>query len=248
LLASVLVAQGALAEAEVTLAWVLDPATGMQTQGERQLWCARAELALARDDPAGALAILDRLYATAANLRDEGDIPRLVRLKAAALVALGEPDLAGHLLRAGLRTAEAQGLATLRWQLRAALGDLHRRQGRPDDAAREHAAARRLIDELAAAVPEGDLREGFTRGALALLTPLSARRAAKELYGGLTAREREVAALIAQGHANRAIADTLSVGERTVETHVSNILLKLGFTTRTQIATWATVRDLPART
>lgn len=43
----------------------------------------------------------------------------------------------------------------------------------------------------------------------------------------LTDRERDVLALMAQGHTNRAIADRLSVNQRTVETHVGSILLKL---------------------
>jgi DNA-binding NarL/FixJ family response regulator len=55
----------------------------------------------------------------------------------------------------------------------------------------------------------------------------------------LTPREREVATLVARGLANRAIAEALVVGERTVETHVGNILGKLGFSSRAQIAAWA---------
>lgn len=43
----------------------------------------------------------------------------------------------------------------------------------------------------------------------------------------LTDRERDVLALMAQGHTNRAIADRLHVNQRTVETHVGSILLKL---------------------
>ena len=55
----------------------------------------------------------------------------------------------------------------------------------------------------------------------------------------LTRREREVAGLVATGLSNRQIADRLFVSERTAETHVQNILTKLGFTSRTQVATWA---------
>jgi DNA-binding NarL/FixJ family response regulator len=54
----------------------------------------------------------------------------------------------------------------------------------------------------------------------------------------LTPREREVAALVAEGLTNRQIAESLYVAERTAETHVENILMKLGFTSRTQVAGW----------
>ena len=60
----------------------------------------------------------------------------------------------------------------------------------------------------------------------------------------MTAREREVAVLIGQGRSNRAIAETLVLSERTVATHVGNILTKLDFTSRAQIAVWATEKGL----
>ncbi|HLY23993.1 MAG TPA: LuxR C-terminal-related transcriptional regulator [bacterium] len=60
----------------------------------------------------------------------------------------------------------------------------------------------------------------------------------------LTAREREVASLVAQGLTNRQVAARLVVTERTAETHVQNILNKLGFTSRAQIAAWAVAQGL----
>ena len=54
----------------------------------------------------------------------------------------------------------------------------------------------------------------------------------------LTPREREVAALVAEGMTNRQIGESLFVAERTAETHVENILMKLGFTSRSQVARW----------
>jgi len=62
---------------------------------------------------------------------------------------------------------------------------------------------------------------------------------------GLTKREREVAALIAQGLSNREIAARLVVAQRTAEGHVENILSKLGFTSRAQVAGWLAGQKKP---
>jgi len=55
----------------------------------------------------------------------------------------------------------------------------------------------------------------------------------------LTTREREVLDLIAAGKSNREIARALTLAEKTVKTHVSNVLMKLGVSDRTQAALWA---------
>ncbi|QPP09540.1 response regulator transcription factor [Streptomyces bathyalis] len=55
----------------------------------------------------------------------------------------------------------------------------------------------------------------------------------------LTEREREVLELIADGRSNREIARVLVLSEKTVKTHVSNILMKLDLADRTQAALWA---------
>jgi predicted ATPase/DNA-binding CsgD family transcriptional regulator len=60
--------------------------------------------------------------------------------------------------------------------------------------------------------------------------------------GGLSARELEVARLVAEGLANKAIAAQLHLSVRTVESHVRNGLAKLGLDNRTQLATWARTR------
>jgi DNA-binding NarL/FixJ family response regulator len=52
----------------------------------------------------------------------------------------------------------------------------------------------------------------------------------------LTGRETEVLKLLAQGQANKEIAITLGIGDKTVKTHVSNVLAKLGVQSRTQAA------------
>jgi DNA-binding NarL/FixJ family response regulator len=56
---------------------------------------------------------------------------------------------------------------------------------------------------------------------------------------GLTAREREVLALLVEGHTNKRIAEQLFISESTAGVHVSNILGKLGVGSRTEAATVA---------
>jgi DNA-binding NarL/FixJ family response regulator len=71
--------------------------------------------------------------------------------------------------------------------------------------------------------------------------PAKAASPAREIRSRLTAREREVAALVARGNSNREIAEKLVISERTAEGHVERILIKLGFRCRAQIASWQAV-------
>jgi DNA-binding NarL/FixJ family response regulator len=57
--------------------------------------------------------------------------------------------------------------------------------------------------------------------------------------GQLTPRERQITELIAKGLSNRAIAEELFISKATAARHVANILAKLGFSSRSQIAAWA---------
>lgn len=66
----------------------------------------------------------------------------------------------------------------------------------------------------------------------AAMTPL--RTAA----GTLSRREMEIARLIAEGLSNKEVATRLFISNRTVETHVTNMLNKLGLSSRTQLARW----------
>jgi DNA-binding CsgD family transcriptional regulator len=62
----------------------------------------------------------------------------------------------------------------------------------------------------------------------------------------LSRREREVAALVARGLSNRAIAAELSIAEKTAANHIEHIMAKLDLRSRAQIAVWAVRRDLAA--
>ena len=76
------------------------------------------------------------------------------------------------------------------------------------------------------------------------LSPKAAARLMREVRvpdspETLTERETEVLRLLAQGRSNKEIAHGLSIGEKTVKTHVSNILSKLNVPSRTQAALYA---------
>lgn len=75
----------------------------------------------------------------------------------------------------------------------------------------------------------GHLMEALRRGAMP----------AAQMLETLSAREREVLSLMAEGLSNQQIADQLGIGEKTVKTHVSNVLAKLGVGDRTQAAVFA---------
>jgi NarL family two-component system response regulator LiaR len=81
------------------------------------------------------------------------------------------------------------------------------------------------------------------------LAPQAAARLMREVRApdapqALTERETDVIKLLAQGKANKEIAMALVIGEKTVKTHVSNILLKLGVQSRTQAALYAAQNGL----
>lgn len=244
-----------LARARAVLDATLPADTPAETIGQRLMWCARAELALAERDSALALALADRLLAPAANitpsLDDHARIPRIAQLRGEALTALRRYGEAEAALKCALAGASAQENRSRQWRIHAALGRLCREQRRLSDAERSFAAARIIVNELAARLLDDAVRDAFVRGSLRLLpSPRSStpRRAMQAVYGGLTEREREVAALIARGQSNRTIADTLFLGEGTVATHVRNILAKLDLRSRTQIAHWVHEHEQIGRT
>jgi DNA-binding NarL/FixJ family response regulator len=94
-----------------------------------------------------------------------------------------------------------------------------------------------------AAQPNGAVRSSAASGAP--VRP-SSTNGADKLVVPLTAREREVAALIALGMTNRQIAEELVIAEGTAAIHVGNVLGKLGMSSRAQVAVWA-AEHLPRR-
>ena len=219
----------------------------VRSLGSRWQTFAHAHVALVRNDPARAARLLTRVNAPPLDGTDRRATPRPAIVRGEALTRLGQADEALALLRPVLEVVTSQGARPLAWRCHAVLGDAYRALGQADDAQREHSAARSVIEELASGLPDEAIRAEFLRNATARLPRpyrLSPRRTEAARYGGLTAREREVASLVAAGRTNREIADVLVLGERTIETHVSNALNKLGLTSRRELARWATNHGL----
>jgi len=166
--------------------------------------------------------------------------PALARLQAAARWATGVARAdAGILLEAvklGQAAARPFDLAMVREDAAAALA----RDGRLD-------LARELLDEALAGY-EKLLARGRSAAARARLRALglqlgSTGRRGRPATGwkALTNAERQVFQLVGARLSNQEIAERLFVSRRTVETHVSHTLAKLGFTTRRELI--AAVRD-----
>ena len=150
-----------LAENHVALG-ELDPAAAilaeiavdlpMDTLGQRRVWTARAKLALARGDAAGALATVQALAA-------KRDIPLLTLLATDCLIALNRPEEAAEPLRETLRAAEERELDPLRWRSHLALSRISAALGDQSQAAAHRRSARSIVDQLAQTLPGGEIRD-----------------------------------------------------------------------------------------
>lgn len=141
--------------------------------------------------------------------------------------ALGDCDTAlGHLAAAARR---ADSLGTLPWLVEAldAQARVYRRRGMPGD---DRAAV--ALHQRAARVARSICMVRATAAEPAWLGPGSGSVS----VAALSVREREVLALLAAGRSNREIAGELFISYRTVKTHVSHILEKLGARDRTSAA------------
>jgi non-specific serine/threonine protein kinase len=192
--------------------------------------CARAALPLRLrfGDVLGLVPYLEGLAWLAAA---EGDLARTARLQGAADRMWREVV---SVPRFGMSWQEEEH-DTARDRAHQALGG-HRYE-------REHAAGAALSTADAVQYALSAERPGRTATRLAGVVP--AEREPGDATGGpwepLTAREKQVAALVAEGMTNREIAARLVVSKRTVDAHVEHILSKLGFSSRVQVAVLATV-------
>jgi predicted ATPase/DNA-binding CsgD family transcriptional regulator len=148
-----------------------------------------------------------------------------------------EPELAVQLIAAAAALREGAGLPPIRGAqteryLAAArhLGEL---------------ALARLWAQGRALTPEQAVELALAEPSASPVDTADVHRlgAIKTPPGALTPREQEIVALIARGASNKGIADELVISPATAARHVANILTKLGFTSRAQIAAWTAARQ-----
>lgn len=185
-----------------------------------------ARARLARHDPEGARDWLDRCRVLLELRGIPGTLPALDHAEGLLALAEGRSTAARPLLREAADRWAALGRF---WEGTQALIDLARcavRARRPGEATRYVAEARRRADEAGATL------------LVRLADDVRLDADAGESAGPLTAREFEVARLIADGATNREIAERLVIAPKTASAHVEHILAKLGVGRRAEIAAW----------
>jgi two-component system response regulator NreC len=175
-------------------------------------------------------------------------------LEAAQLVERLRPDvLVLDLMMPGLNGLEVTRRVSQRSpQTRIVILSMHADEAHVLEALRVGAAAYVLKESTAAELVRA-VREAAA-GRRYLSPPLSERAieayvqkaesAALDSYETLTAREREVLHLVAEGHTNTEIAERLFISRRTVETHRANLMRKLDLRTQTDLISYALRRGI----
>jgi ATP/maltotriose-dependent transcriptional regulator MalT len=228
-------ARGALAALESS-GWV-DPQLPPSDRLRALEVVVRTHLALGRRDEAAEWAARGPDEAAGRRTGVLGAIASLI--DAQILLAQEEPRKAARAALAGASVAHEAGAPLWEGRCRTVAGEALAAEGKADEA---RAELRRATDDL-------DARgaAGYRDAALRILRQLGERprpapaaaAAATDEGGGLavlTPREREVAALVAEGRTNRQIGAQLHLSEKTIEKHVSSAMAKLGVSSRTGIA------------
>jgi ATP/maltotriose-dependent transcriptional regulator MalT len=197
----------------------------------------RAHLALGRREEAAEWAARAHEEAGGRRTGVFGAITHLI--EAEVLLAQEDATKAARTALAGAALAQEAGAPLWGGRCRTVAGEALTAAGKTDEAREELRRAANDLDARGAA--------GYRDAALRILRRLGERprpaptraAATADEAGGLavlTPREREVAALVAEGRTNRQIGAQLHLSEKTIEKHVSSAMGKLGVTSRTGIA------------
>jgi DNA-binding NarL/FixJ family response regulator len=219
-LALLLLAEGRDAEADTTiwqrLAEETDPFRRARLLAAHEIACARGDVAT------GEAAAME-LAQVAETYPSEGFTAWAALARGVVLVECVQPAQALDPLRSAIARCEAMGARYDAATARALLGRALSSMGDQESAAPELAAARAAYASLGAASRLAELN----------------RMANPSLPGGLTPREAEILAAIAEGLSNREVAGRLVISEKTVARHLANVFTKLDVSSRTAAAAWA---------
>jgi DNA-binding CsgD family transcriptional regulator len=196
---------------------------GWRDAGRRWWVPDQIEALLALDRVDDAVRVLDAWE----NERQAGDhraLAHMTRCRGLVAAARGAVDDAASLLDEAITQHESLGDRFGQGRAMLTLGIVRRRQ-------RRKRGAREAIDGALAAFEELGAAKWVEKARAEL-----GRIGGRSREEGLTAAERRVAALVAEGRTNREVAAALIVGERTVETHLSHVYAKLGVRSRAELA------------
>jgi DNA-binding CsgD family transcriptional regulator len=193
---------------------------------------ARAELA--RGDRVAAEAWAARSEETVAGLGLPLAEAWLLLARAGIALEAGDPGRAAELAQAAVERAEGVRAPLAAARCRTLAGTALAAAGRRDDGVRELARAESELAALGAARARDEAARELRR--------LGERVAGRQRRGGgegleaLSGREREIAALVAEGRTNREIGAEIFLSEKTVEGHLTRVFAKLGVTSRAEVA------------
>ena len=195
----------------------------------------RAHLALG--DPAGAERWVEAIAQELHRRSIPGTLAAIDHGRGLVLLAGGSTGRARQALEAAMRAWDARAQVWEGTWARLDLASCLLRMNRSAEAVA-------LLDDVRSIADRLGSRPLATRAG-ELLRSARTRHLAGETWSPLTVREFEVARLIAAGHTNPEIAETLGIAPKTVSAHVEHILAKLGASRRAEVAAWtATIARL----
>jgi predicted ATPase/DNA-binding CsgD family transcriptional regulator len=175
------------------------------------------------------------------------DYSWFLRTYGQALILASQLEEAKTALSTAQKMMVKQDILTELWRIQCTKARLYKAAHRWREGAATRAEARQLVQQLANSIPDEVLRQSFLERALEEITGEASphrKQAASDPFDSLTPRQREVVAKVALGKTNAEIAEALSITTKTVEAHVSRILTRLAFSSRSQIAVWAVEHGL----
>ena len=213
--------EGDAAGAATSIRWAV-AAAGTDPLRRAPLCAAGVEIAVAAGRLADAVAAASELEATAATYATSGLEAMAAAARGAVLLAEGRAEEALPVLRDACRRWHELGAAYDAAGTCVRLAEAYRALGDAVSAAAEVERAKAIYERLGAHRPPWESPDGLTR------------------------RECEVLALVADGRSNRQIGEALYISDRTVARHLTNIFHKIGVTSRTQAARYAIDRGMTA--